>query len=49
MLVVGLLVALNAASLARAQVVCIGASNTAGSGYGDGVTEREAYRTARFR
>ena len=43
MLVVGLLVALDAASLARAQVVAIGASNTAGSGGGDGVTEREAY------
>ena len=37
------LVALDAANLAHAQVVAIGASNTAGSGYGDGVTEREAY------
>ena len=37
------LVALDAASLAHAQVVAIGASNTAGSGFGDGVSEREAY------
>jgi len=42
-MLVGLLVALDAANLAHAQVVCIGASNTAGSGFGDGVTEGEAY------